>query len=409
MRILQINTTVNSGSTGRIAEDIGKVIIANGHESYIAWGRGNPKSQSKLIKIGSQKDIMLHGLKSAILDRHGFGSKKATQKLIEDIEKIKPDVIGLHNLHGYYLNIDILFNYLEIKKIPIVWTLHDCWAFTGHCTYFDSVGCEKWKIQCEKCPKKSYYPSSYLADNSKENYLNKKELFNKLANGTIITPSKWLKNLVEESFLKYPVTNIYNGIDLQVFKPQIEIKIIKEKYQITTEKIILGVASFWDERKGLKDFIALQKILSNSIIILVGLSKKQIKELPTEIIGIERTENIQELAALYSVSDVFVNPTYQDNFPTTNIEALACGTPVITYNTGGSPEAIDEQTGKIVTKGDIKALANAIEEVLNNGKPFYTNSCRLRAENRFNKEDRYMDYLLIYEKIVQEKLNLKTK
>ena len=409
MRILQINTTVNFGSTGRIAEDIGKVLIANGHESYIAYGRGNQTSESKLIKIGTQKDIILHGLKTALVDRHGFGSKEATQKLIAQIEKIKPDAVGLHNIHGYYLNIEVLFNYLGTKNIPIVWTLHDCWAFTGHCTYFDSVGCEKWKIQCEKCPKKSYYPTSYLLDNSKKNYLEKKELFNKVANGMVITPSKWLKNLAEESFLKYSVTNIYNGIDLQVFKPQLDLKLIKEKYQISIDKIILGVASIWDERKGLNDFIALQKIVSNSQILLVGLSEKQIKQLPTGIIGIKRTDNIEELAALYALAEVFVNPTYQDNFPTTNLEALACGTPVITYNTGGSPEAIDELTGKIVPKGNIHALAEAIEEVLNNGKSFYTKACRLRAENRFNKEDRYMDYLVIFEKIVQEKLNLETK
>lgn len=403
MKILQINTTVNSGSTGRIAEDIGKILIANGHESFIAYGRGNQSSKSNLIKIGSQKDIILHGLKTALFDRHGFGSTKATQELIEKIEEIKPDVIGLHNIHGYYLNIEVLFNYLEIKKIPIVWTLHDCWAFTGHCTYFDSVGCEKWKTQCEKCPKKSFYPTSYLLDNSKKNYLDKKKLLNKVANGIIITPSKWLKNLVEESFLKYPVKNIYNGIDLEIFKPQSTITSIKEKYHITKGKIILGVASIWDERKGLSDFVDLQhQIISDYQIVLVGLSAKQIKELPTGIIGIERTENIQELAALYSASDVFVNPTYQDNFPTTNIEALACGTPVITYNTGGSPEAIDELTGKIVSKGDVQALAKAIEEVLNNGKSFYTKACRLRTENRFNKEDRYVDYLLVYEKIVQK-------
>jgi putative colanic acid biosynthesis glycosyltransferase len=409
MRILQINTTVNFGSTGRIAEDIGKVLIANGHESYIAYGRGNQTSESKLIKIGTQKDIILHGLKTALVDRHGFGSKEATQKLIAQIEKIQPDSIGLHNIHGYYLNIEVLFNYLGTKNIPIVWTLHDCWAFTGHCTYFDSVGCQKWKIQCEKCPKKSFYPTSYLIDNSKKNYLDKKKLFSKVANGIVITPSQWLKNLAEESFLKYPVTNIYNGIDLQVFKPQLDVRLIKEKHQITTEKIILGVASIWDERKGLNDFIALQKIVSNSQILLVGLSEKQIKQLPTGIIGIKRTENIEELAALYALAEVFVNPTYQDNFPTTNLEALACGTPVITYNTGGSPEAIDELTGKIVPKGNIHALSEAIEEVLNNGKSFYTKACRLRAENRFNKEDRYMDYLVIFEKIVQEKLNLETK
>ena len=160
MRILQINTIVNSGSTGRITEDIGQVLITYGHESYIAYGRGNRPSNSKLIKIGNQADVYLHGLKTVLFDRHGFGSKEATLKLVEQIDEIKPDAIGLHNIHGYYLNIEVLFNYLKDKNIPIVWTLHDCWAFTGHCTYFDSIDCKKWKTQCESCPKTKYYPTS---------------------------------------------------------------------------------------------------------------------------------------------------------------------------------------------------------------------------------------------------------
>lgn len=399
MKILQINTTVNSGSTGRIAEDIGKVLIANGHESYIAYGRGNQTSTSKLIRIGSQKDIILHGLKTALIDRHGFGSKKATENLIAQIEKIQPDAIGLHNIHGYYLNIEVLFNYLETINIPIVWTLHDCWAFTGHCTFFDSVGCEKWKTQCYGCPKTKMYPTSYVLDNSKKNYLDKRTLFNLPKNLKLITPSHWLKKHVENSFLKHPAYCIHNGIDLKQFQGDAA-EILLRNNDLVNKKVVLGVASTWDTRKGLNDFIQLAKVLSNEFqLILIGLSAEQLKKIPKNIIGIERTENIKHLAAYYALATVFVNPTYQDNFPTTNLEALACGTPLVTYNTGGSPEAIDENTGIAVAKGDITALKTAIETIAYKGKEHYATVCRARAEQLFNKDERYLEYLQLYEAV----------
>ena len=402
MKILQINSAVNSGSTGRIAEQIGSQIIKKGHESFIAYGRGNRPSASKLIKIGSFKDVLLHGLYSLFFDRHGFGSIQSTRKLIKQIDEIKPDVIGLHNVHGYYINIEILFNYIKIKNIPLVWTFHDCWPFTGHCAYFDSISCEKWKTGCNNCELKSKYPKSVLVDNSIHNYLKKKSLFNQVNNVTIVTPSIWLKNLVKDSFLKHSVVHIPNGVDLTVFRPVLDLQEIKVKYNIGSNKVVLGVASVWDKRKGLDDFIKLKFVSSNEIkIVLVGLSKMQIKNLPANIIGIERTESISELAALYSLADVFVNPTYIDNFPTTNIESLACGTPVITYKTGGSPEAIDELTGVIVEKGNLSSLENAISHVLTLGKEYYSKACRERAEKFYDKDDKYDDYFNLYETILK--------
>lgn len=400
MRILQINTTVNSGSTGRIAEDIGKVLIAHGHESFIAYGRGNQKSQSQLIKIGNQTDIYLHGLKTAILDRHGFGSKKATLALIQEIEKINPDAIGLHNLHGYYLNIEVLFDYLKVKNIPVLWTLFDCWAFTGHCSYFDDIDCKKYQIQCEKCPKSKKYPSSYFFDNSYENFLDKKRLFTGLKHIEFVVHSQWLKEMVGNSYLNSISTNcLPSGIDLNLFKPIVSD--IKKKNNIDDKKVVLGCASQWSERKGLKDFIYLWRLLDeNTTIVLIGVSDKQIKLLPPGIIGIPRTESIQELVMWYSAADVFVNPTYQDNFPTTNIEALACGTPVITYNTGGSPEAIDSETGVVVNKGDVEGLANAIHQILLSGNS-RSLKCRERAEQNFDKNDRYLEYLDLFVKLIE--------
>lgn len=401
MRILQINASVNSGSTGRIAEDIGKVMLANGHESYIAYGRGNRTSSSQLIKIGNKADVYLHVLKTAIFDRHGFGSILATKRLIAEIERINPDVIGLHNLHGYYINIELLFKYLKNKQIPVLWTLFDCWAFTGHCSYFDNIDCKKWISGCSKCPKKSLYPSSYLFDKSIENYQQKRDLFNSLDNIQLVVHSQWLNSLVEQSFLKNITTNVISsGIDLDVFKPSKSD--FKKKSGIHDKKIVLGCASIWDKRKGYDDFQQLAILLSDEYqIVLVGLNKMQLKQLNKRIIGLERTENVSQLAELYSIADVFVNPTYLDNFPTTNIEALACGTPVVTYNTGGSPEAIDELTGRVVTKGNIKELFARVLEVTADEKSKYTNVCRQRAEMYFNKENRYNDYLNIYSEMIK--------
>jgi putative colanic acid biosynthesis glycosyltransferase len=400
LKVLQINTTVNSGSTGRIAEDIGQVLLSHGHESYIAYGRGSRPSKSHLIKIGTQKDVLLHGVTTALFDRHAFGSRSATIELIKQIDKIKPDLVALHNLHGYYINIEVLFEYLNRIQIPVVWTLFDCWAFTGHCTYFDDVSCERWIKGCFSCPKTRRYPTSYFVDNSKQNYERKKDIFNSPRNMTLIVHSKWLQQLVIESFLQaHDVKLIHSGVDLDVFRPVQDS--VRKRYQIENTAVILGCASIWDRRKGLEVFLELAETLPHDQrIILVGLSKRQIQNLPPNVIGIARTESIEELAALYSAANVFVNPTFQDNFPTTNLEALACGTPVVTFQTGGSPEAIDSKTGAIVPKGSFKNLSNAIQNVIKNGKASYSAHCRERAVRLFDKNERYKDYLNIFEKIV---------
>ncbi len=399
MKLFQINATVNSGSTGRIAEDIGMVLIADGHESYIAAFNTNRPSKSEVIAIGTAWDRKLHGLKTRLFDRHGFGSKTASRKLVENIKTINPDIVHLHNVHGYYLNVEILFNFLKEFQKPVVWTFHDCWPFTGHCSYFDAVNCFKWQTECNHCPNKKGYPASWGLDQSKRNFYDKQEIFNGIDKLQIITPSKWLAEHVQNSFLKnYQVKVIHNGIDLNNFSSRQDTTEIKEKWKLSNKKIVLGVASQWDKRKGLQDFIQVRQALSKDIeIVLIGLSTKQMKVLPEGVTGIARTESINELAELYSASNVFINPTYVDNFPTTNIEALACGSPVITYNTGGSPEAIDEQSGMVVNKGDIDGLAKAIDKVLENGKEHYAPLCKTRAEQMFNKDDRYNDYLKLYE------------
>jgi putative colanic acid biosynthesis glycosyltransferase len=393
VRLLQINTTVNSGSTGRIAEGIGRIAMAQGHESYIAYGRGDRPSQSKLIRIGNDWDIYWHGAYTLITDRHGFASQKATTRLVRQIEQLRPDAIGLHNLHGYYLNIKVLFEFLKQSKIPVLWTLFDCWAFTGHCTYYANINCQKWQTECHRCPKTSYYPASYGLDQSRRNYKDKQQLFQLPEQVNLIVHSKWLQAQVKQSFLRgLPLHHIYNGTDLGVFQPT----------TLGQDKLVLGVASTWDERKGLKDFIALREKLPNDYkIVLIGLSQRQIQHLPGGIQGVQRTESVQGLAQWYSKASVFLNPTYQDNFPTTNIEALACGTPVITYDTGGSPEAVDAETGRVVEKGNIPGLAAAIRDLSSQDREVLRQRCRKRAEQHFDKEDRYKEYMALYSSIVQ--------
>lgn len=401
--LLQINVVANWGSTGRISEEIGIKAISQGWESHIAYGRNANISKSNLIKIGSAWDSKMHGLKSRLFDKHGFGSKNATINLIEHIKCLKPDIIHLHNIHGYYLNIEILFNYLSTTNIPIIWTLHDCWPFTGHCAYFDFVGCDKWKNHCTSCPQIKSYPKSIFLDRSKENYSIKQNLFNSISKLTLVPVSNWLGNLINDSFLKcIPYQRIYNGINIDIFTPKNSIE-TKLKLGLYEQFILLGVASDWSKRKGLSDFLRLSKLIfKNNIIILVGLDDNQIQKLPPNIIGIQRTENIQELAELYSAADLFLNLTYEDNFPTTNLESLACGTPVLTYNTGGSIEAVDNETGFIVEKGDLNAVIEVIKLVKEKGKAYYSSACRKRAVNHYNKEDRYNEYIQLYNKILNQ-------
>ena len=401
-KLLIINVTANSGSTGRIAEEIGQTAVDNGYETYLAYGRTANKSKNKLIRIGNNLNVYLHGIESMLFDNHGFSSRIVTKRFIRRIEEIKPDIINIHNIHGYYINVKILFEYLSKINIPVVWTFHDCWPFTGHCSHFIKHHCNKWKSECFSCPNIKGYPKSLLLDKSRTNFKKKKNLFTNIENLTIVSPSIWLSNLVKKSFFKHKnILTINNGIDVNIFKPTDNNTNIRSKLNLNDEKIIIGVASVWTYSKGLDDFIKLDEMLSNKYkIILVGLSKKQISRIPTNIIGIERTESVQQLAELYNIADVFVNPTYADNFPTTNIESLACGTPIITYKTGGSPESVDNKTGMVVEQGNLNDLKVAIEKITSN-KSKYSDPCRAKAVMLYNKQDRFNDYINLFNSLLK--------
>jgi len=374
--IVQINICGN-GSTGRIMQMLEKKATEQGYRVICAFGRNDIVSNGEYINIGSKFHVYKHVALTRVFDKHGYGSKKPTQKLVEQLKKIKPDLIHLHNIHGYYINIEILFKYIKEQKIPVIWTLHDCWALTGKCAHFDFVGCNKWRTGCYDCVQKMEYPSSILFDHSKESYNMKKDLFTSIENIQIICPSEWLANVVKQSYLnEYPVYVINNGIDLTTFKPISNT--MRQKLRISNDKfVILGVATrFEDKRKGLHYFLKLSEVLNDdNIIVLVGVSEKLQRKLPRNIIGLPRTENINELVELYSMADVFINASVEETFGLVTAEAMACGTPVIVFNSTACPEIVNDQVGMIVEKGDINELAQAVNHFNLIGKEKYREAC----------------------------------
>lgn len=390
MKILQINSVCGFGSTGRIAVQIQKTVEQNGGEGIIAFGRGEAPEDVKSYKINSDIDVKIHGALSRITDRQGFYSKGATHRLVNFIKEYNPDVIHLHNIHGYYLNAKILFDFLAEYGKPVVWTLHDCWAFTGHCSHFSYEKCDKWKSGCYSCPLKNEYPASLLLDNSKKNYDEKKQLFTAVKNAVIVTPSEWLGGIVKESFLgKYPVKVIYNGIDIDCFKPTESN--FKEKYGIEDKKIVLGVASVWTEKKGIKDFYKLNEIIGDDYkIVLVGLNSAQLAELPEGIIGIKRTNSARELAEIYTAADVFVNTSREETMGLTTVEALACGTPAVVCNATAVPEVVTEKSGIVIEPDNIDMLLKAVK-----GISFSKEDCMERAAE-FELSKQYRKYYDLY-------------
>lgn len=392
------------GSTGRIAESIGRQAIERGWESYIAYSRFTRPSESKTIKIGSAFDIYLHGLQTRLFDRHGLGSALATKRLVNQIKEIAPDVIHLHNIHGYYINIQVLFDFLKNSSIPVIWTFHDCWAFTGHCSNFDNVGCGKWETLCYECPQKREYPASYFIDRSEKNYRLKKKLFSSVSDMTIVSVSQWLNGKVQDSFLKhFDRQVIYNGIDTDVFTTEVKNDHLRDQLKINSKFIILGVAGVWGKKKGIDDFYELSKrIKDDEVIVLVGLRTKQIENLPSNIIGISHTENQKQLKDLYATADVFLNLSPEETFGLTTAEALSCGTPAVVYNVTACPEVVGDN-GFVVRRNDIDGLLKIIGEIRRNGKKFYSKECRERAVKYFNKNDRFKEYVDLYEKVLAEK------
>ena len=395
MIVFEINS-VPYGSTGRIMFQIADAIKSMGGTAYTSASFTKSRGEQfpdTYYRIGGAVGKTEHIILAKLTGRHGCYSHFATYKLIKKIKQVKPDVIHLHNLHGWYLNWKMLFDYLKKENIPVIWTLHDCWSFTGHCPHFMAIGCEKWKTGCYECDLYKSYPGCFL-DDSRFQYRYKKKCFTGVPNLTIVTPSQWLADLVKQSYLKdYNTVVINNGIALTKFQPRSSD--FRAKYGLENKILILGVAFDWTPKKGLDDFKRLDEDLPEEYaIVLVGVSDTVAKTLPDRIISIACTQNQEELAEIYSAADIFVNPTWEDNFPTVNLEALACGTPVVTYKTGGSPESITESTGKVVPYKDYVALKNAIFNMKNSKKTLSKNCCSYAK--RYDLQLAYKKYCDLY-------------
>ena len=366
MKYLFINVVAGGGSTGRIAADACRELMAQGHECLLAYGRWKTNCDDvPTLRIGSDLDNKVNVLLNRLFDNSGFGTRGPTRRFLQQVREYDPDVIWLHNIHGYYLHVGLLFDYLRTCGKKVIWTLHDCWTLTGHCAYFDHVGCEKWKTQCFSCPEKGEYPACWGLDRSRQNYLRKKAAFTGIPNMTLTTPSHWLEKRVKAGILKeYPVEVIYNRVDESVFKPTPGD--FRQKHHLEDKTILLGVANIWDKRKGLEDFLALEPLLDDSFrIVLVGLTPKQIEKMPKSILALPRTNNVQQLVEIYSAADLYISTSVDETFGMTVLEAKCCGTPSIVYEGTACEEVTELCGGTAVPRGAdhlLQAIRNLTQE-----------------------------------------------
>ena len=422
MRIAQINV-VSSLSTGRIAVQLCRLVSQHGHKALLCHSRDHAPKDIFSYRIGCMLDTYVHLGLARITDRAGFFSRFATKRLIRQLKLYKPDLIHLHNLHGYYLHLPTLFHYLKEVDIPVVWTLHDCWAYTGHCAYYttaknapplqavrrrakqETVGCDRWMGGCGQCVLKRSYPSSWLMDQSARNWAEKRELFRGVKHMVLTTPSEWLKSEVKKSFLKdYPVYALPNGVDLATFRPCADESFMDDvirSYGLERtggRKLILSVAAVWDERKGLEDLIELsEKLGPEYCVAAVGLDEYQIQALPKNtVLGIKRTGNVHDLCALYTAADVYLSTSKEETMGMTLVEALACGTQVICYDATAMPEIVTDDVGEVAPLGDIEALADSVRHLC--AEPKNSADCMARAAE-YESSLRFQAYIELYEKM----------
>lgn len=395
-KLLQINSVVNTGSTGRIAEQLGQLAMSHGWESYIAYGREARESQSQLIQIGGKWDVNMHAIGSMLTDRHGLFSKAATKRLLRQVDEIRPNVVHLHNIHGYYVHVPMLLNYLKEKNIPTVITMHDFWLMTGHCAYINQ-SCDRWKSGCGHCPRINQYPAAKI-DLSVGNYRWKADVFGAMKNVTLVPVSHWLEGYVKQSLLKSLKSHvIYNGIDTEVFKPFEGEPVVKG---IDWNKFtIMCIATRWTDSNGMDDVMRLSRLLPmEAQIVMVGLDEMQLTNLPKNIIGLQKTENFKELQEIYTKSDVIFNPNREVTFGLVTAEAMACGTPAIVLRNTAGEELVDERSGYVVAK--VEDVPRLIAIIKGKDKEAIGKSCRARVQDQFNAEKQYQKYIDLYNKII---------
>lgn len=398
MKVAILNSVYNVGSTGKIVSGLHKIIKLRGLNSIIIYGRGKKvKKDTSIHFVSYYIETFFHVLMTRLLDRHGLHSYFTTKRICHILENEKPDIIHLHNIHGYFLNLNIFFKFLKMRNIPVIWTLHDCWTFTGHCAYFDKVNCNKWQTECNKCPQLNSYPKSFITDRSKDNFYLKRKLFNAIPNLYIIGVSEWISNHVKKSFLSQKLYGvIYNGVDTNIFFPR-DISAVKNKYKLNDKFILLSVAKIWEPRKGLEDLFTLINALpENFVLLIVGRVLSTPKFISDRVIYFNDISNQDSLAELYSVANLFINLSTEDNLPMTLIESLACGTNVISYDTGGCSEVISDKFGKVFTKGDLDGILNYIKHNYQyfNNKMYIDNVNEIK--NKFSQDIQYQKYVDLY-------------
>ena len=395
MKVVEINSGIH-GSTGTIMLSIANLVRADGEEAYTFSAPKSENAPTGHAFFGSKVENMIHRGMSVLSGISGKGSAIGTRSLLRKIDAIQPDILHLHNMHGWYIDLPMLFEYIKKNTIRTVWTLHDCWGFTAQCSHFTMEKCEKWKTGCHDCPRYRIYPYTWV-DRTRKMWQLKKDWFSGVKNMVIVTPSEWLANLVRQSFLReYEVKVIHNGIDLSIFKPTYGN--FRKKYGLEGKKIVLGVASGWSERKGLDVLVQLSETLPEEYkVVIVGTTEEVDRKLPPNILSIHRTHNQKELAELYTAADVFANPTREETFGLVNVEAIACGTPVVTFNVGGTSETVNENTGIVVDCDDFEAMKNAITELTSKEIQFC--HCKNHAE-KFSVENKFQEYIELYKKLL---------
>ncbi|MCL1854931.1 MAG: glycosyltransferase [Clostridia bacterium] len=423
MRVAHINVTATL-STGGIAADISRVLMERGHKALVAFARGYYPVGVPWLRIGNQAEQAWHLLWARAADRAGFAGRLGTQKLVRKLSAYQPDIVHLHNLHGYYLHLPTLFRWLEKTGVPVVWTLHDCWAYTGHCAYYTMApgdasraegrthrrattrGCDRYKRGCGHCPQKRAYPRSIGLDQSARNWREKRSLENKLRRLWLAVPSHWLAEEVRKSFLRdYPVYVLPNGIDMTVFRPCEDLDFLRDvakKHRLDEQDgrhMLLSVASVWDARKGLEDFYELSRLLGDEYcILLVGLTSRQRDQLPKNIVGVGRTENLRELCALYTAADLYISLSHEETMGMTLLEAMACGTQVLCYDATALPESVTDQVGAVAPVGNIAVVAETVKRLCD--APKDAAACRRHAET-YDKDKRYLAYVRLYEELLR--------
>ena len=398
MKLLQINAVYGIGSTGHIVRDISIKAEESGIDSFVAYSVAREKPEKGYL-IGNTADKKVHALLSRVSGKQAFFSARATKRLVKYIDTIKPDIVHLHNLHSNYISLPVLLSELAERKIKVMLTQHDCWFFTGNCFHFSAIGCEKWEAGCRNCPGRNKIGTkSWISDCTYSVWQEKKRLFSMIDDLVVVSCSDWLTDITRRSFLgNRRLMTIHNGVNLEVFRP-ITSNGIRTRLQIDDKAfVVLGMANKWLLERN-REVLSAVLSMTDIILVLLGCTKEQqIKVNGSNVKTVGFVGDKHELACYYSAADVFVNLSWEDTFPTVNLESLACGTPIIAHYCTGVPEMVDAKVGMVIQPGCAEKMIAAINEVKSVGKDYYSKHCRAKAEKEYDYKQCVAKYISLYQ------------